>query len=548
MLDGYRGESDAAIEKLAAGGPASKQIFDALVRDADRMKPDGYDAHQIRVRHYYEGKAGADPYLGKALQARFPATYTKLPRVSLNVTKQIASIDAASYDHPVKRSIKVNGEEIEQDDPRAVAFADLCRSAGLHKHLPELDRRVQAARTMFVRVGWDALKKRPRVDLFWPHDVRVICHAKGPDDLTYATCLIARVAGPVASADSDPGDTHYEVWTRPVVAEDERTGEVTFGAWRRDKVNGRGEAVEEFVPTDEEGKPIASGRQQDLDRLPWCVLRNGIPSGCVFVDEDRDLVETQDVVNVGWSNIFYTLDMEAHSEAVYAGNREISTMVGGPGVMHKIDTGETLTTLDFNPKIADMLATQDKFTKTLLLSRRCSPDAAATEPGVPLSGVSRRIANEPQDKARRERQNDAREFEEEQLLPLMVAISDLYGETSIGGEDVSYHAQFSDPPDFEEPEAKERRIMALVDDGYISKAEALVEMGRAEDVEEAQQKIDAIAAEREKNAPPMVPGFGAEDGEQQPPPSRFARRLAAKRGEVGQRRGQDEAAGEEPAP
>jgi len=70
-------------------------------------------------------------------------------------------------------------------------------------------------------------------------------------------------------------------------------------------------------------------------------------------------------------------------------------------------------------------------------------------------------------------------FEETALLPGMAAISDLYGQTNILDEanEVSFRMTVSDEPEFEDPDAKQRRVLELKGENLISEAEAMVELG-----------------------------------------------------------------------
>jgi hypothetical protein len=214
--------------------------------------------------------------------------------------------------------------------------------------------------------------------------------------------------------------------------------------------------------------------------MPWVALHSALPQGSPFAHADRDLPVIADEINVGWANLLLTADYQAHDEVVYKTNREVTGLISaGPGQAHKIGTDEDLQVLTHSADMAAQFNILDRATKTLAVTRGQPEDAYSTDGGQVLSGVSRKIKNLPATKRRMQQSWFSVYFEETALLPGMAAISDLYGQTNILDEagEVSFRMTVSDEPEFEDPDAKQRRVLELKGENLISEAEAMVELG-----------------------------------------------------------------------
>jgi hypothetical protein len=523
------------VEALRALERGSKRMTKAMLTSLlsvamGEWKPARYDIEQVALRLRYEGRAAA--IYRAARVRRYPATGRTMPDLAFNWVSLVANVDAAVYDYePERYLVGADDKRLEDETPAAKSFANLVRDAQLAVRMPELERRAMAARTMFAQVTWlgafdesNPRAGKPEVELYWPSDVYVIPHHTRPTDLSTAVALIARRSGPnglspliegdverlVSVADGSPpfaDSTWFVAWTRP--CEEHPDGTIKrFGPWSAEYVNLRGESYIPFGSTDAESP---------LSRLPWCLYRVGMPQGCPYVDEDRDFPIVGDALNTTWSNLLHVADMQGHDQLFVAGSEtDKQEVVLGPDVVLKIGAGETAGMLSPQPKLEAMQAIATEAMRALAVTRRQSPDAYATEPGPPLTGVSRRIANEPQDKARRERAHIAVDFEQQDLLPILMEVGSYWGEYQGLDGDVRPRMTPKDPPDFEDPEARQRRSVQARDAKLISDARCAVESGWYRSEDEAREALDKIKAEA---PPPVALPFGAQ------PLSRAARAL-----------------------
>lgn len=440
-----------------------------LIDQAKRWKPPGYDAHIAGVRKRYLGHQ--KDILEAALRVRFPKTADRMPLAPLNLMRFIASQDAGAYKAEPERTIVVDGQELDDGDERVKRYHEQLRRARLATVMPEIERRAMAARGQLARVTWSTAKKRLVVRMYWPDLVDVIPHPSAPDELDLSVAVIARVVSP-DGVQSD--DEWYQVWTRGHEDEPDGTPK-NFDRWhvRLMSLQGNASAVA--------AEPYAG------NLLPWAIYRVGEAEGMPWVDEDRDLVDVVDAFNVSRSNEMYTLDLQGHTQNVYAGNQmEVSELAIGPDEVLKIGAAESMTALDYNPKLEDMRESRKLALRELATSRRNSPHAYVAEPNAAESGFARMVANIPHDEAVDELIEYARDFEA-QLLPILVDVHDTFaeGEPDIGIPGAVYEVRHRRRPQPEDPEAKQRRVLEAMQEGGITPARGWTELGYYRDTADA---------------------------------------------------------------
>jgi|GEM_PF-3477221 len=475
LLPGF--ESDRLVNLLPRlTRTVGKAELEAALAACEQHRPPGYRLRMVMRRKRYEGKQR--PIVEAALRSRFPNTWQRMPVAPLNWMRLVAAQDAGVYAEPPERYLLTSeGQRVDAEDAEATAFAALLEDAGLDSFAVQMERAALSLLTVFVRGTWT---KRDAADpghaslsLFWPSDVGVVCHASAPSDVDRALLLVAEIAGP---GGVQSRTKWYEVWSREVV-EDVMGAPVSWGPWVRHVVSSEGDAL--FAGGDDAAIWPA-------ERWPWACLQVGQPSGSVFVDAEHDLDDVVDSLNVWRSNEQYALELQGHTQLVYAGHQsETNELVVGPDAIAKLGPSETLTAVDLNPKLAEMREARKLALRELASTRQNSPDAYATEPGPPLSGVSRRIQNAPHDQKLAELRHTFRRFEESQLLPMLVSLHNAFARAEALAISGVPRMQPRKPPDFEDPEAKVRRLLAEVDAGWMTPAQAAVDAGRYPSVDAA---------------------------------------------------------------
>lgn len=509
------GMSAELIGIIKGGAKANQaEIVEAVLTEGKRWKPVGYDENQKRRRDHYQGRGAY--WIRQQLKALFPKTWANIPVASYNWAKMHADISAAVYDDPPQRILLDElGEPLADDDARVSAFARLLADSQIATQMPEAERRLHWTQTVVLSVRWRKvldeasrqLKGRVCLDLHWPHDVWVVPHPSSPTDVRMALAVMVKISGPsgVAPAESEEW---FELWTRES-EEDELGNVVAFGPWRVSLVSRGGTS------------PISVGAEvvYQGSRLPFLFLRLTTPEGSPWVDAGEDDVQLVEMLNVDLSDEAYISHLQGHTDKVYKGTRyEAAQMVGGPDRVLKIDVGEELVTLDYNPKLAELRAANQQRLKMWAMVKRHSQDAYTIDASAPQSGVSRQIANEPQAKMRQEQITKLKAFEEHELLPTILDVYNAFSDEPVI-DGVSFKFVAATPTTYEEKEATQRRALEAKDAGLITEARAAVECGWHETIE------DAVAAGLSNDARPMstmAPAGGANGAA-----SRFAARLLA---------------------
>jgi hypothetical protein len=413
--------------------------------------------------------------------------------LATNEMRAIAQADAGIYREPPERPLEMDGDPLPPEDERAALWSDILAGCSLDRLMPEVERRSNVARNVVIAGTWviepDGDESgHGQLRMYWGSDVLVVPHPRYPDSDAHVISVGLRQHG----KDSD-GKPWWVVFSREPT--DEADGSVTFGPWWMVRLSEGGQQDVSATPVEYEGS-----------LLPVVFLRNGEPDGYFFVDEGRDLPSFVDAINCSRSNEVYTLDLQGHSQAVATGRAfEGNTTVLSPDVIVHLPDGAQLTTVTFSPAMEDMREGRRVIKTELATSRSNSPDAYAPDEGVPLSGVSRAIRNAPKETALDERRHIFVDFEENRLLPMIADIAVTFGKhTSL--VDLTPRCRMRKVKDFEDLEAKQRRLLDLRDAGLISDAEVLVELGMARDVAEATARLEAMPPKRSASSLPPAPG------------------------------------------
>jgi hypothetical protein len=507
-------DTQSAIDIIRAGrGAADTAGWLALKEAGERWRPSGYDANQIELRHYYEGKI-AD-HLVAAVRERFPNSGKRMPLVPLNWAKLFAENAAAVYDYPPQRYLERDGKRLEaevhetdeveqapEDTARAIDFASMVREAQLEVVLAEAERRTKLCKTVFLRVHSDSIEAaatgelpKTKVTPFWASDVMIIPHPRCPTSLTTAVALIARVSG----ADGvSSGCSTWEVWTRGY--EDGANKLPVFGPWRCELVTERHERIGSTTKTSVELEVVWD--PYPLKRLPWCALYDGLPEGCPFVDVDRNLVPLFDTINGSLMSEAFTVDMCAAPLLVGLTDKQQPNKIAlGPGQLAWISRGDDLRSISQTPDLEGMRASNAALVASMAITHRQRPEGFdAQSRGEVASGVALKIKNEPQMKARQE--SIARAIETERaLLAIMIEVNDYFRATSIAGPGVVPVMRPQDPPEYEDKAVLQRRVIDAMDAGLIDDVEARVLSGYSRTRDEAKAALDKISADKMASRP-----------------------------------------------
>lgn len=513
--------SDEAGEKLRRHAQhTTMEALRKMLQDAKAVKPSvggkTYDTHQAELKELYENKQ--ERLTRNELKRRFPKAHKKMPVECAGIVRRIAREEAAAYGQAPDRWMTIDGirprlevpedkdgnaippkSGKETDDPklveRAKSFDNVITRARSNKYLREAERILMASKTVFLRLGWRGQQEgRADIDdadvvtfnIYWPHQVHVISHHDDAENLHSAVAVIAETTGP-------GGGLWYEVWTRETTPSQMRHG-VAFESWRV-------ECIPAIVDDDDEREPywLFGDGHYPLPTLPWVVLHDGLPSGSVYVDTDRDIVRTQLNMNAMWSDHFHAIDYGAHGQYYVQSDRimqDRTPVTVGPGKLAAVGSNDSFGKVPSDINDAPMTTSAQRL-RLLAVQRDQPAHRFDTEQSVVHSGVSRRVEDIPATRARAERVIEYKDVEETVILPIVVEIADFWGgmniahtrqEQEVAGErdkSVRYHVTFSDPPVYESDEAKERHAANLLANKVISPARYAFMSGAYASVDDA---------------------------------------------------------------
>lgn len=470
--------SDAIVEQIRrdAGAWTPDQLRD-LLAVGRRQRPADYDSTIKGIAQRYAGDQQS--IVRHALEKAYPRTGSTMPIDPVNWMRFFARQDSGVYQSPAKRELVDDaGQPLPADDPRAMALAEAVDDVRLDVLMPEAERRAATgARAVVVVCGFrkiDAADEGECVGhLYWSHDVVTIGHPSAPDEDEALWFVAIRQATDHAR---DAADVWW-VWSREWT-EDERGQVQAWAPWTQRRVS-------------EDGKTITASEVYE-GRLPIAFLRTESPAGGFWPEPDRDCLINVDNLNVARSNRQHVVNMQAHAQAVYSGTmRETKELVGGPDSVIHVGSGEVLQYLTPSADHAAIEASASRDLQELGVSRGNSPDAYAVSPGAPQSGVSRIIANAPHDQRIAEQRPIFVDFEESELLPILLDLLARFSPTAPASFD-GCHPQVTlgAIKTYEDDAGKTQRVLDLLAAKIIDEADARVMLGLSTDRAAAQAHIE----------------------------------------------------------
>jgi hypothetical protein len=466
--------SDAIIEKIReqSGAWTPKQLM-PLLEKARALRDGDFDQTCSGIAQRYRGDQQS--ILKTALKNAYSKTYEKMPIDPVNWLEFFATQDAGVYDVATKRELHDSAGEIDTEDERAIAFNRAIKQASIDTQVAELERISAAgARSGALFVGYRNIdgKSKAISQLYWPHQVQCLAHDSAPDDVD-ALWFVA-----LLQSDTTKQSTAvWWCWSREFT-EDDFGNLKSFGPWKHRRIS-------------EDGK-IATAEEIYNGILPIAFFRNKPPDGGFWPSPNRDISVNVDSLNVARSNRKHIINMQAHSLLFYSGTmHDEKEFVLAPDAVFKGGAGETLAYIvpSANHDAIAESAKQDM--SELAVSRGNSPDAYSTEPPAEQSGVSRIIANAPHQKRIAEQRPKFKDFEEQQLLPIIINVVELFdpqAPASFG--DVKPVVTFGKNETFEPDSEKLDRVERMLLQKLIDLPDARVLLGLSSTREEAEKYLE----------------------------------------------------------
>lgn len=460
---------------------------------AKRFKPAQLESVSCGAQLRYRGRQ--KDIVEQKLKARFPET-KNMPVSPSKWLKMFATRDSGVYVVESDRWLDdEKGARIPLSDPRGKIWSWGLKKARFHARMIECERRaitppgVVVGHVVWVRPPGSKVGK-PRIDLYWPHDVFAICHPDAPTTFEYAYVVILRQAAPDGSR-----VPWYRVYSR--AHPDDIEDESGWGPWSFVTVSSKGE---------QKGQTVEPVPYKGMI-LPVFLVQVADAEGYVFALEDPDLLDVVDELNVQRSNELFVSGLQGHDQMwVNDATKEGAELAVGPDKIIQLNTTTAQAgLLSPNPKLSDMRAGRKQLLEEEATAHGNAPSAYVTKAsGPPQSGTAMRIENVPHDDRIAEQAILFQAVEEDEFGPLAI-LKDVLVTFHPDGDALKDCTPRMTPrkrATIEEPDKKQQRLSQAKKEGWIDDARGATEMEFYPDEETAAGRIKEIAAAKTKEAPP----------------------------------------------
>jgi hypothetical protein len=470
----FADQTSVIIDIIRAGANRSTSVAEAwsAARVQDLL---AVDAALRPPGQAQDSRAFAQRYLGNqegiiraALRKRYPLSAASMPIAPLPYIREWARKDSGAYQQEPQRYLVAKADRSVVEDPAMRdAYDRLLESSRISEVAPESERRARTGvKGSAVHVGYlppiGDEPGRPLIRHYWPHDVAVVCHPSYPGEDEAAVFVAFRQA----SRSRSSATVNIETWRcyKRDFVEDESGLVVEWGAWQEATWSSDNETAvwEEYAGT------VA----------PWASLRLEPPDGGYWPAAERDSYLLADELNTSRSNLEYVTDLQAHSNMVITSDTYDETeQPVGPDVPVKLRSGDGAAWITPSPALVEMRDGIAEKQRSIGAARGNDPNTYSAKPGPAESGIARLVSQFPHELTLREAREAVRRFDE-RLCRVLLDVADAFDvDLPLFGTEVRPRTELSPSVVFEDPSAKQSRALLNLQEGAISPAEYVVEVG-----------------------------------------------------------------------
>lgn len=506
-------DTQKAIKAIKVGESKEgwgRASFITVLDVAKARKEKRFNEVSIGAQLRYTGRQRA--IIDEALKTQFPGTVdeknntTLMPIAGINIAKMLARLDAGVLVSPPDLFLEdKEGKRRADDDEAAKLWAWGLRKSRFHVKMAEAERRALITPGCSIgvatyRFGPNDKIGKPHIDLYFPHDVEVLCHWQAPTSWEHRFVVAIRQAPPDMAS---KGEWYLVFYRMPP---DDLDGD--WGKWRQVLISTEGEVA--GPPEDVRG-----------ELCPVFLVQLSDPEGHAFVLEDPDLLDVIDDLQVRRSNLMYVANLQGHDLLWTNDAGEAKNMHSGPDAVLAVENGATVGLLSPNPKIPALLSSIEQAFRELAISRGNTPHAYVQKAsGNPPTGIAMKIENMVHDTRVAEQASIIQAIVEDEVLPILLDVMAAHHPKRGLLKGLVPRMVPRMQGALEDPSQKQQRLLQAVDKKLIRRERAAADLDYYPSVEVAKTEINAIeTAEKNPATQPTPLSLPRADGTSTPPPS-----------------------------
>lgn len=328
---------------------------------------DDFEEDAIKLVNLYDGMTRA---IIQAFQEQVQLGDPENPRpMTPALVKRLGSQKSVLYRAPASRRLKIGGEVLLDDDPRAKAFAHAAETigpGGLDGVFGACDPYRQILRQVLISFAESPSQRNVLARKFEPYNYARLVTPGLADSVDDDEALLLKVAH-----GSRPEECVYILW--------QHSDAGTWNAWR---VNGKDELVGR--------QPYGDGGVSPLGKtLPVVLFTDQLPLGRPYLPLPEYSLDIVMNVSAIASDLGFIAKQEAHSLRVaYTKDKAGVPTEIGPGKTWTLDRDDRVEVLSHKPQIDAVNGIIDRALSLLALSEHLPPDAFAKDRILPDSSIA----------------------------------------------------------------------------------------------------------------------------------------------------------------
>jgi len=287
----------------------------------------------------------------------------------VSVLRRIIDSVSVVYNTPATRSLILNGEELEDDDPLVKATNAAFDASGYDLIWQRIDALRNLYKTCVVEWAEDSANNCVGAIVYGPHQVYRSPNAAAPHNIEMDDAILLKVRDAV-----DDRDCVFRLWRFD-------------NGWRSWLVDGSGDALPD--------QPYGADGEVPYDCLPLQTIYAEAPMFRAWLPMPASRVAWCLGINASINDLAYLVQQEAHSiKVLKTDSSRVPTEIG-PGTVVKTEVEGGLDVLSQSPKISESVGVLDQQLRLFAISEYLPGNLFASDYAQAHTGQALRVAMHP---------------------------------------------------------------------------------------------------------------------------------------------------------